>query len=353
MVVTEHVPRRVQRRDRRWRLRGFPLVIALVCFVGVGILVYPTAAAWTQQYFQSQIIRDISDDLEHVGAADLREDLAEARAYNAGLVGGAELAANERKPLADGSSAAPSRYEDLLNADGSGLMGRLQIPSIDADLAISHGTSDEVLEEGVGHLEGTALPVGGAGTHAVLTAHRGLATAELFTRLDEVVIGDTFTISVFGEVLTYQVRDTQVVAPEDTELLNAVVGEDLVTLVTCTPLGINSHRILVTGERILPTPAERVEAASRGPEVPRFPWWTLVLGGAFVILCGYVWWAGRPPRRRDRAGLLSPPAPAPRDFAASLATSSRPSRLRRRGRRGAGEVGAEAGVSIRSSTESA
>ncbi len=300
MAVTEHVPRRVEQPVRRWRLRGLPLVIAIICFVGVGVLTYPTAAAWTQQYFQSQDIRDLSENLEAVGAAELRTELAEARAYNAELTGGAEIAANERKPLADGESTSPSRYEDLLNADGAGLMARIQIPRIDADLTISHGTSDEVLEEGVGHLEGTALPVGGDGTHAVLTAHRGLATAELFTRLDEVQVGDTFTISVFGEVLTYQVRDTQVVAPEDTELLNAVPGEDLVTLVTCTPLGINSHRILVTGERILPTPVEQEDAASRGPEVPRFPWWTLVLAGALVVLAVYVWWSGLPATRRAR-----------------------------------------------------
>lgn len=303
MTFTDSTPRRGTRRARRWRLRGLPLVIALICFAGVCVLTYPTAAAWTQQYFQSQNIRDLSEDVERVGAADLRAALEQARDYNAELTGGAELAPNQRKPLADGSSATSARYEDLLNADGEGLMGRIQIPRIDADLAISHGTSDEVLEEGVGHLEGTALPVGGEGTHSVLTAHRGLATAELFTRLDEVVVGDIFTISVFGEVLTYRVRDTQVVAPEDTELLNSVPGEDLVTLVTCTPLGINSHRILVTGERIVPTPVDQAEAASRAPEVPRFPWWVLTLLGALVAVGIYVWWAGLPPRRRDVIAL--------------------------------------------------
>lgn len=330
MAVTDNAPPRIERRADRWRLRGFPIVIAIVCFIGVCVLTYPTAAAWTQQYFQSQNIRDLSDELEDVGAAELRAELAEARAYNAELIGGAQLAANARKPLADGSSTAPSRYEDLLNADGEGLMGRIQIPRIDADLAISHGTSDAVLEEGVGHLEGTALPVGGDGTHSVLTAHRGLATAELFTRLDEVVVGDTFTISVFGEVLTYQVRDTQVVAPEDTELLNAVAGEDLVTLVTCTPLGINSHRILVTGERILPTPVEEVDAASRGPEVPRFPWWTLILLGSLILLAFYVWWSGRPHRKRV---VISEPTYAKMD-AGAVPVSNEEGDAHGRGRRG-------------------
>ncbi len=153
--------------------------------------------------------------------------------------------------------------------------------------------TDDVLERGTGHLEGTALPVGGASTHAVLTGHRGLATAELFTHLDRVAVGDTFTIEVFGEVLSYRVSVTRVVAPEDTETLYPQTGRDLVTLVTCTPLGINSHRILVTGERILPTPVDDVAAAGARPDIPGFPWWAVILGAVVLALAAYVWAAGR------------------------------------------------------------
>lgn len=187
-------------------------------------------------------------------------------------------------------------------------MARIKIPAINVDLPVYHGTSDQVLLEGVGHLEGTALPVGGPSTHAVLTGHRGLAEAELFTNLDRVEVGDTFTVEVFGEVLTYQVRQTQVVEPTDTETLYPVLGEDLITLVTCTPLGINTQRILVTGERITPTPIEDVKAMGTRPEVPGPPWWAAVIAVAFVSVCYYVYVSGRPQRRSHPRRAAIPPA---------------------------------------------
>ena len=174
-------------------------------------------------------------------------------------------------------------YADLLRATPTGVMGRLRVPKIAVDLPIYHGTSDAILAKGVGHLEGTSLPVGGASQHSVLTAHRGLPEAELFNDLDGVELGDRFTIEAFGEVLTYEVIDTRVVEPEDTDTLRAVAGEDLVTLVTCTPLGINSHRYLVTGERVTPTPIEDIAAAGQRPDVPGFPWWIAILCSAVLL----------------------------------------------------------------------
>jgi sortase A len=181
-------------------------------------------------------------------------------------------------------------------------MARLRIPAIDVDLPIYHGTSDATLLKGVGHLEGTSLPVGGEGTHSVLTGHRGLASATLFTNLDKVKEGDTFTIEVLDQVLTYQVIRTQVVDPSDTASLRATAGEDLVTLVTCTPLGINSQRILVTGERITPTPQEDLDAAGSVPDIPGFPWWAAGLAAGVVLVGVFVWRAGYPrtPRRAGR-----------------------------------------------------
>lgn len=172
---------------------------------------------------------------------------------------------------------------------------------IDVDLPIYHGTSDVTLLRGIGHLEGTALPVGGNGTHAVLTGHRGLAESELFTHLDRLAVGDTFTIEVFGQVLTYRVGETKVVDPSDTETLYPVRGKDLVTLVTCTPLGINSQRILVTGERVTPTPARDLAHAGARPDIPGFPWWVVVIGAAVAVLTLYVWWMGHAPRRVTRS----------------------------------------------------
>lgn len=294
--------RRELRRHGRWRLPIVPLVIALVCLAGAGLLLYPTVAAWFSQYEQSARIGDYSAEMSDLGADTLHAAIAQARRYNTALVeGGAEIAANERLPQANDPAPAGD-YPAQLRAADDGLMARIKIPSIQVDLPVYHGTGEDVLREGVGHLEGTALPVGGASTHAVLTAHRGLATAELFTHLDKVGVDDTFTIEVFGEVLSYRVIETQVVQPEDTESLFPRQGQDLVTLVTCTPLGVNSHRILVTGQRIIPTPVEDLDDAGKRPEIPTFPWWIVIGGGVLVAAGGYVWLSGRPVRgaRRPR-----------------------------------------------------
>lgn len=289
-------PARRDRRRPRWRLSIVSLLLAVGALAGVCLLMYPTAAGWFAQYAQSQIIDGYSDQIRDLGADTLADRLDAAREYNTRLVdGGAEIAANERLPLAN-SADQQTDYAEQLRSDQSGLMARVKIPSIDVDLPVYHGTSEQVLYEGVGHLEGTALPVGGETTHSVLTAHRGLATAELFTHLDRVAVDDTVTIEVFGEVLVYRVVQTLVVEPEDTESLVPVVGRDLVTLVTCTPLGVNSHRILVTGERVIPTPQGALDGAGTRPEIPTFPWWIVVLAGSVLAAAAYVWGAGRPPR---------------------------------------------------------
>lgn len=287
---------RRQLRRPRWRLPIAPLIIAVVCLLGAALLLYPSAAAWFSSVEQSREIDRLTDGISDLGAQTLRERLAVAREYNAALGGaGAAVAANERLPLAnDPTAGGDYDYSALLHGDAEGLMARIKIPRIGVDLPIYHGTGSDVLEHGVGHLEGTALPVGGRSTHSVLTGHRGLATSELFTHLDLVEVDDTFTIEVFGDVLTYRVTDTRVVQPEETESLLMRPGEDLITLVTCTPLGVNSHRILVTGERIIPTPQKDLDAEGRSPDVPGFPWWIVVSGGVVLVLGGYVWVSGRP-----------------------------------------------------------
>lgn len=286
-----------------------PFLIALVAVIGVGLLLFPTVVSWFSQYEQSQRIVDLTDDVEDLGSATLQEELDRARAYNADIIGGGvNIAANERLPLAE-QPEQEGDYENILRADGAGLMGRLKIPAINVDLPVSHGTSGEVLEHGVGHLEGTALPVGGESTHSVLTAHRGLATSELFTHLDQVQVDDTFTIEVFGEVLTYRVVDTRIVEPTDAESLLPVEGADLLTLVTCTPLGVNSHRILVTGERVIPTPQGDLDGAGQRPEIPTFPWWAVIAAGVLLAAALYVWISGRPPRKRTRIPDTDPRSP--------------------------------------------
>ncbi|MDK8512589.1 MULTISPECIES: class C sortase [Actinomycetaceae] len=265
-----------------------PYLIGLLVILGLTLLVYPHAAAWLSQYEQSKVTGAYSEQIA-TAQPDKDTQLAAAHAYNEAFNAGAVLEANERKATGTGDTTAADGiwpYEKILAADSEGLMARLRIPTIDVDLPVYHGTSDEVLNRAAGHLEGTSLPVGGPSTRAVITAHRGLANARMFTDLNKVNVGDTFTIEVFGDVLTYRVRDTKVVAPEDTDTLRVEEGKDLVTLVTCTPLGINSHRILVTGERIIPTPVADVEAANKPSDLPRFPWFAIAYGVAVLATIG-------------------------------------------------------------------
>ncbi len=298
---------------RRWRRPSWVvLLVAVLALAGITLLQLPGIATWFSQLEYSREIVGLNHSSTPEG--DRGAELAAARTYNEGLTGAAVVAAGQRIPQA-ASGGPDSVYNSLLAADSTGLMARIKIPKIDVDLPVYHGTSDSVLLQGVGHLEGTALPVGGATTHTVLTGHRGLAQAEMFDDLDKVRIGDTFTIEVWGEVLTYRVRETQVVKPDDTQSLYPILGEDLATLVTCTPLGINSHRILVTGERVTPTPIADLESAGEDPVVPGFPWWAVWLAVAVVGVAGYVVLSCRTPGARRAApgrGTSSVrPAPEP------------------------------------------
>lgn len=291
---TASEPEAVSRGRQRWRMPWATLLVLLLAFAGLLVVLYPSAAYWYSQFQQSMLIEQV-DGVVAEGPADaLAQEIDRARAYNETLVGGATVSSASRLPQADAQASGAFDYRSLLLATESGVMGRLKIPSISVELPIYHGTDDETLTRGVGHLEGTALPVGGPSTHSVLTAHRGLPSAELFNNLDRVRVGDTFTIEVFGEVLSYRVIDTRVVEPDQTESLFPQVGRDLVTLVTCTPLGINTHRILVTGERITPTPIADIENAGRSPEIPGFPWWAVGLAAGIAAIATYLWWAGRP-----------------------------------------------------------
>ncbi|WP_233188171.1 class C sortase [Actinomyces qiguomingii] len=278
------------------RLSRSALVSALLALAGMLVFAYPSAASWVSQYNQSKVIEDYARAVDDAHP-DAATQLALAHEYNAALSSGAVLEANGNVPVGVGGSGAELDYNSILDANGDGLMARLRIAAIDLDLPVYHGTSEETLLEGLGHLEGTSLPVGGTGTRAVITGHRGLATATMFTNLNKVAVGDVLTIEVFGQVLTYRVTQTKVVEPERTEELRAEPGRDLVTLVTCTPLGVNTHRILVTGERI-PTPPRQAAAGQR-PNVPRFPWWAVALAAGVMLDGVYLWRSGRP--REPRA----------------------------------------------------
>lgn len=288
------LPRRV------WRPGWASWAVTVMCLIGLGLIVYTPAASWLSQYEQSRLIEEY--DRQAIPSQEQRPspELKVAQEYNSLLAAGAVLAANTNVPRSDSKvQAFPTAYNDILKFSDSGIMARLRIPSIKVDLPIYHDTSEETLLRGAGHLEGTSLPVGGPDTHAVITAHRGLASATMFTNLDKVKVGEQFFIEVAGQVLAYRVVNTQVVAPEDTKSLGTVAGKDLVTLVTCTPLGINTHRILVTGERVPTQDADGVPEPGQRPSVPGFPSWALLLATGLTAIGAYLW----------RSGLVVPEPP--------------------------------------------
>lgn len=306
-MVSAHPTR--HRARRRWRLSWAQVIACLVILAGACVFLYPHVASWFSQLEQSRVTELAQEAMEEPPNDDaqyLAGLLEEARAYNDALASGAIYHANDNVATGDGQSSNDSFvYADMLSITEAGIMGRLQYDQLSIDLPVYHGTSVETLEKGIGHLEGTSLPVGGLDTRSVLTAHRGLPTSTLFNDLDKAKVGDTFTVSVLDQILTYQVVEIKVIEPSQTEEIFADRDRDLVTLITCTPLGVNSHRILVTGERVTPTPIEDIAAAVTKPEIPGFPWWTIILGSIVILVVGYAWWAGyappvaRSPRRDD------------------------------------------------------
>ncbi|MCI7306403.1 MAG: class C sortase [Trueperella sp.] len=270
---------------------------------GAAVYLYPQTAAWFSQREQARVIekaQGVVAENEAKRPNPYVVELERAREYNDALASGVTLEANANVPKGSGALPDGLDYSSLL-ADEEGVMGRLYYSTLDIDLPIYHGTSEETLLKGIGHLEGTSLPVGGIGQRSVLTAHRGLPESTLFTNLDQARVGDIFTIAVLDQVISYRVVDTRVIEPSESEVLFADPERDLVTLITCTPLGINTHRIVVTGERIIPTPAGEVAQAEQPSELPHFPWWAVIFGAVFLLVTMYVWRSGYVHPRRSES----------------------------------------------------
>jgi len=226
------------------------IVIILIFLAGLSLLLYPLVANQWNNHRQKQLISNYESvvaDKEAAGNIDYAAEMKKAEAYNDALL---PSILPDSFAVADASTETDSSYEDSLNIAGDGMMGIVEIPKIDIKLPIYHGTSDEVLQKAAGHLEGSSLPIGGESTHAVISAHRGLPSASLFTDLDQLEIGDHFLIHVLDETLCYEVDQILVVDPEDTSALAVEDGEDLVTLLTCTPYGVNTQRLMVRGHRV-------------------------------------------------------------------------------------------------------
>lgn len=226
------------------------IILVAIFFVGLSVLLYPTISDFWNEKRQSQAIVNYDDLIVDLTPEDYSKLFAKADAYN-GKIRNMSFPFLNHKNIAD-------EYYSTLDVNGDGMMGYITIEKIKVQLPIYHGTSDKVLNSAVGHVEGSSLPVGGKSTHAVLSAHRGLPSAKLFTNLDKVEIGDVFTIRILDRTITYQVDQILIVLPHETDALNLVQNEDYCTLVTCTPYGINTHRMLVRGTRIENLEPERV-----------------------------------------------------------------------------------------------
>lgn len=219
-------------------------VISLV--LALGIALYPMISTAYNEKHQSKIHTEFLQQVEDTDDTKLQEALQNARAYNAALSGVVSNDAFSKDAL----QGASEEYTSLLNVTGRGIMGYVSVPKINVSLPIYHGTDSGTLERGIGHLLGTSLPVGGDSTHSVLTAHSGMASQRMFSDLPQLNEGDVFYLEVLNEKLAYQVDQIKTVLPHDTTYLGIETGQDFCTLVTCTPFGVNSHRLLVRGHRI-------------------------------------------------------------------------------------------------------
>ncbi len=223
--------------------RVITIILIVILVVGLGVLLYPTIANWWNERTMSRAVATYNEAVDNLSEEDYEAILAAAEAYNEEIyrIGSATTLVNPERVKG---------YEDLLDVAGTGVMGYITIDRISVELPIYHGTSDSVLAAGAGHLEGSSLPIGGENTHSVISAHRGLPSAKLFTDLDSMEVGDIFTITVLNELYTYQVDQINIIEPTEFEYLYIEPGQDYCTLMTCTPYGINTHRLLVRGTRI-------------------------------------------------------------------------------------------------------
>ena len=280
------------------------LCVAVFAFlIALGITLYPMISTWYNERHQAEVHIHYQEKVEQVDNTKLIEAKELAVAYNQTILPGAQ---DEDSFSKEALLSASENYGSLLNLAGDGIMGYVEVPTIGVTLPIYHGTNNSTLERGVGHLLGSSLPVGGESTHSVLTAHSGMASQKMFSDLDRLKIGDIFFLDVLGEKLAYQVDQIETVLPYDTTFLQTEMGNDLCTLVTCTPFGVNTHRLLVRGTRIEYEEAEVIVEEIMETEEPVKSTWEqqylqgILIGIGAVVILGLgllVFWYVR--RRRN------------------------------------------------------
>lgn len=290
--MTQHL------RPPRWRrvLLAWPTARGLVtgiALAGLATLLYPSAASWFADRAQAGQVDAYVHAIESISPGEARAEMRAAHRFNATVPEGAP-----HDPYASGAQGAGTvreseahRYQRTLDLDPGGMMGVLTFPGIDVQLPIHHGTAPKTLDRGIGHLFGSALPVGGPGTHSVLTGHSGLVHATMLTHLDRARVGDRFTVTVLNDVLTYQVDRISVVEPTELDNVAAVPNRDYLTLITCTPTGVNTHRLLVRGVRVPTDVPPLASSVIQAGEPDLFPWWAVwaalgligIIGGTSVL----------------------------------------------------------------------
>jgi len=245
------------------------ILLFLVFGIGLCLLLYPTVSDYWNSFHQSRAIASYTDAVSQIDDKEYEQIWQAAVSYNENI----RATAGNPYVLTDEERA---QYNDLLNISGNGVMGYIEIPTIDVSLAVYHGTGESVLQVAVGHIEGSSLPVGGEGTHCLLSGHRGLPSARLFTDLDKMTEGDVFLLHILDDTLAYEIDQILIVEPENTDALKSEEGKDYCTLVTCTPYGVNSHRMLVRGHRVenekvanirVTADATRIDAALVAPAI--------------------------------------------------------------------------------------
>lgn len=284
--------------------KAVAFILAVIMFLlALGMTLYPLGSNWYYERHQSQIHAQYQEQIEQAEDDTLIRAGELADAYNAALIPGTADEAYSREMLL----AASEDYEDQLNIAGDSIMGFVLIPKIGVNLPIYHGTDSQTLAAGVGHLLGSSLPVGGPNTHAVLTAHSGMSGQKMFSDIDELEIGDLFYLEVLGETLAYQVDQIKTVLPENTTYLQIAENEDFCTLVTCTPFGINTHRLLVRGERVPletdadePADIEIPEAATTDSTWERHYLVGILLGLCLALLLAAILLFVTRPRKKGR-----------------------------------------------------
>lgn len=259
------------------------LVLSAILFLlSLGLTLYPVISNYVNQKYASEIHTAYQEVIEQADDTALLEARAAAVSYNKTITPGS---ITEEAYSQEALLAASENYDSQLNIGGAGIMGYVEIPKISVNLPIYHGTGNDSLDRGVGHLLGSSLPVGGEDTHCILTGHSGLASQKMFTDLEQLEVADVFYLNVLGETLAYQVEEVNTVLPHDTSLLGIEDGRDICTLVTCTPYGVNTHRLLVRGTRIPYEEAEVLVEEVMQEKPPKSGWEQKYLQGLLLGVC--------------------------------------------------------------------